>query len=1128
VISVAHLTLEEMLGSMDLALSDELKAQSKRPAQHVAINGTLLSEQSGLFIYVFTLCDPWEPQDDTPLKIKINRTQELRGTIVTSTGTTITIAIEEALPVESLNEIALIDDPSQLLERLREALKSSSEEVSQLGSKTFGLLPFSTGKRISPEAFGMKFTPDSSQEQAIQMALGSEVTYIVGPPGTGKTSTLAAIAFAHMRLGRTVLIAAHTNIAVDNAVMRLADICTDAHATLELRIGQIIRYGVPQLEARLKSEYGEVHLPTIVARRIGNLDEHRNELQTYLDQIDADLVRLDQEKAHITEQWQSQRQHFIHERDVLKSQLQPLITDEQQRMTALDTKLQHLHNQLTQQQKYIHGVNQEMAQVSAAQVQQMTVRSQLLAQVNNISAELAAAQQMHALVRFFKGIDQKSLAQQLADKQHQGWNCDKTLSELHYQLSGLHSARAVAEQRLQQVTSEFRTALMQRNTPSPTAQRIQQLQVAITGYEQQIKHCDTSLKQSQEVVTQKYHALISKQERTRTQLEAIASQSADIEKSIVADARVIATTLCKTYMNANLRERRFDVVIMDEVSMAPLPAVYIAASRADSCVVAVGDPRQLAPIYLAESSRAAQEWLGRDLFELRNITLEDAASLRGNSILLEQQARMHPHISHIARKHVYRGLIKDRLIDAGETYASVEPLPGKALLLCDTSDANPFALKPEGGSRINTYHTLCTFEIARRVLASLPPPKKPLQVGEFRIGLVTPYRKQAELLQHLILDAGLKDLIRAGTVHRFQGLEAEVIIFDTVESPPLSPPEFTSGQLGSKAMRLVNVAVTRAQHKLIIVANSQYVQSNFNEQDTLRLAVQEAQRAGTIFSRDIFDIASTTSVEKSRNEIQTLHHLTLVNKIVPAYETEFLDERTFYERFLEDVRSANKQVVIFSPFLRQNRIQQMGQILSEKHDEGVRIIAFTSLSRDVDPAMSNEGMMLKKLGVELRTAFGMHEKLVFIDEDIVYIGSLNVLSQRGTTEFMERVQSPSFAKKLKQIRHIDTLIDAPTRWGQTIEIQSHKLPKANCRNCGKTLKVRDGRYGAFYGCTGYPKCTFSEDIAEKHLRSVQELANIRCGGCGERTDVKTVRKDAWLVCAAPTPCGYGQHIKVVK
>ena len=64
----------------------------------------------------------------------------------------------------------------------------------------------------------------------------------------------------------------------------------------------------------------------------------------------------------------------------------------------------------------------------------------------------------------------------------------------------------------------------------------------------------------------------------------------------------------------------------------------------------------------------------------------------------------------------------------------------------------------------------------RYVLSNLPVrlcnfPKRQVRKGEFRIGLVTPYRKQAQLLQQLVKDAGLTDVIRAGTVHRFQGLE---------------------------------------------------------------------------------------------------------------------------------------------------------------------------------------------------------------------------------------------------------------------------------------------------------------------------------------------------------------------
>ncbi len=163
-----------------------------------------------------------------------------------------------------MQKVWLIDDSTQLLERLRETLKSNDEGIAFLGSKSFGLLPYNNNHLPSSVEFGSKFSPDTSQQRAITLALGREVTYIIGPPGTGKTSTLAAIAFSHLCAGHSVLIAAHTNIAIDNAIMRLVDICNDSSnstALQALEAGRLIRYGTPQLEDRLKDEYGRVHLP---------------------------------------------------------------------------------------------------------------------------------------------------------------------------------------------------------------------------------------------------------------------------------------------------------------------------------------------------------------------------------------------------------------------------------------------------------------------------------------------------------------------------------------------------------------------------------------------------------------------------------------------------------------------------------------------------------------------------------------------------------------------------------------------------------------------------------------------------------------------------------------------------
>lgn len=1129
-IEAETLTLAQMLSQMDLALTDEINAQSKKSGNHIAVDGELIAEHSGQHLYIFTLQDPWEPQDDAPVKINIGGAQAIKGSVVTSTGTTITIATEQPLPPEALRKITIADDPTQLLERLREALKNNKEGSSQLGSKSFGLRLFSRGKRSSSVSFGEKVKPDDSQERAIQLALGSEVTYIIGPPGTGKTFTLAAIAFAHLREGRTVLIAAHTNIAVDNAIMRLAEMCKDAGANHELENGRAIRYGTAQLEEQLKNEYSEVHLKSIVERRLGSLKQQREALQACLDRVSAKMSLLTEEKIRKGKQREDERERLIAQRDTHKSELGPLETAERQRIAALDAQLRNLSHQIAQLQQQGEIVNQKLIWLTRQQVQQQTLHSQLLVQINGLTVRLAEAQQMNPIVRFFKRIDPQKLARYLNDGQQQMWYVDQRLVELLSQLDAMRNMYAACERQFGNLARLQSAIISQRNTPSSEMKRVEQLRVAIAQCDRAIAQFDAQIRQIQSGIEQGCSELKHEVDRIKEQIATLDRQMADTEKSIVAGARVIATTLCKTYMNTNVRERRFDVVILDEVSMAPLPAVFVAASRADSSTVMIGDPRQLAPICIAETP-LARKWLGTDLFDFRTITLEDAAGANSSSTLLEEQARMHPHISHIARQHIYQGRIRDKQTNAHEHYANVRPLAGKALLLCDTRDAAPLAMHPEGGSRINVYHALCTMEIARRALDSLP--EREIKSGEFRIGIVTPYRKQAELLQQMIKDAHLQKTLRAGTVHRFQGLEAEVIIFDTVDSPPLSPSSLTSGNQGSDAMRLVNVAVTRAKHKLIIVANREYIQAQLSPNDTLRLAVQEARESGCITSRDVLSVpilpphtSSPKALPDRKLEIQNSGDSTSADQ--EKYEIELLDDRTFYDQFLDDMNTAKRQAIIFSPFLSPERVRQLVSVFSERHKAGVNITAFTAVPTTNDPRYSESADLLRKAGVEVRTMSGMHEKLVIIDDAIVYAGSLNVLSHIGTTEFMGRGKSPSFAKKILQFKSVDALIKAPTRWGSPIEVSLHELPSMNCKKCGKAMTVKNGRYGPFYGCMSYPACTHTEDIAEQHLTSIAWLVNTSCRNCGGQMAMKTNRKDAWLVCGAPISCGFGHRIAFTR
>lgn len=579
----ASTALAQMLSEMDQAITDEIKKLSAfKPIKHSAVDGKLLSEGNGQYIYQFTLTEPWEPQDDGQLSIASESAQGITCSVVTSVGTTLTIASERPLPPEALRQIDLYDDSTELLKRLKEALKQVDGGTAMLGSKCFGLVGSAKNSYLGEIKCGA-FQLRPKQMQAARLALGGEVTFIVGPPGTGKTSTLAAIALTYLQAGRTVLIASHTNIAIDNAIMKLCDLCKEAKNDDLLADGRVVRYGAVQKEELKKNDnYKEVYLPKI-ARHLGSeLHTQHEQLKAALANLDAKMNVLQQKKQAEEEPHQAEYQRA--QIDMLQKELDPLERAEVRHISSLRQQQSQHQTTLAQLRNDEKHWSHDLARTEALIVEQELALTKEQQNKNTTLAQLVEARAMSSVKRFLKRIKLENLELKVA-------TTGQSVEELEQSLQGLKKHRGDGYQQLKEYKQQrqaIEAALndVQRilSTPTEETKRISVLRGRLQAQKQRLAESDALLKQKAQQYQQDYNNFIANRSQIEAQIADVDKRLRDIEKGIVENASVVGTTLTKTYMNQTMANKRFDAVILDEVSMAPLPLVYIAAARADSSV----------------------------------------------------------------------------------------------------------------------------------------------------------------------------------------------------------------------------------------------------------------------------------------------------------------------------------------------------------------------------------------------------------------------------------------------------------------------------------------------------------------------------------------------------------------
>lgn len=283
---------------------------------------------------------------------------------------------------------------------------------------------------------------------------------------------------------------------------------------------------------------------------------------------------------------------------------------------------------------------------------------------------------------------------------------------------------------------------------------------------------------------------------------------------LVKSSSVVFSTISNFVLNDNLSASHFDNLIVDEASMLALPSLIALGSKISKRLIMVGDFQQLSPIALVKD-----EYLTDSVFEMTDININNTSHPGLHQLL--HQRRSHEKIVNLINEPFYKGkLIPTK--SGGNRIINTNPFKGRVIALKEVSDGAVRFTK--GGTRQNKA-------FAEAVMYVLDEFNESVE-DDFSIGVITPYKGQVSLLKALKFERHyseeFNERIKIGTVHTFQGSECDVIIFDMVDCERLEngrPSRIGRLYAGEEGERLVNVAISRAKHKLIMVCDPMYIRN---------------------------------------------------------------------------------------------------------------------------------------------------------------------------------------------------------------------------------------------------------------------------------------------------------------
>ena len=668
---------------------------------------------------------------------------------------------------------------------------------------------------------------DNFQLQAVVKALSSRISVITGPPGTGKTQVIENILANALLRGKKVLVASKNNKAVDNVKERF-DIIDET--------GYFIRFGAKRfIEETTKPEMNRV-ASQISSIRNSDAEDQYNQYIRYYTYCVQQISKINQE----------------FQRKLLLARELPTIASQ------IDAKKQRKQQLLNEHNQKLAFVEQSFNDIQNGKVVPANtinaLSSKIKKQKNEISSKLSGffgfwnkltSNKKYAsiLLNIFEDFpcqlkeiiqerDIKSEVSEFRELADFTSYCDTILNVLN-QVLAYHSSISKENSSYQRndksISNEILVLTNDFNKKKSIHDDIESRQSVLVSESNKLKKwIKENGKQIMRICIRHYltqdgaQTAISNYKPYLSSNVWKSSEYKDYEhhcNRFLETIRMCSVTSLSAKNALPLTSELFDIVVIDEASQCDVASAIPLIMRAKQLVV-IGDPQQLKHISAvkADEENAIRQHLGLaaspylqyadcSLWDYCCNFISNTTNGMKEPLMLQCHYRCHPNIIAYANDMFYGSGSVGKL----EICTRINKLKGdpQGIVI-----VNVVGRQTSDVVNINEQEARKAVDIACQVARQYP---------DVSIGIVTPFKHQAERINQLIPDQFVHR-IDANTVHKYQGDEKDIMIYSLVVTD--NSPDRKINWIDNSIPNLVNVAVTRAKSTLYVVCNENYIYSH--------------------------------------------------------------------------------------------------------------------------------------------------------------------------------------------------------------------------------------------------------------------------------------------------------------